>query len=404
MRLLLNSQFSINAVTMSQDHGEDFFRYEKLILKCTGIWKTKGDRLAYKIYSSVVIAIFTCAYYIILAFDVLTQNFYDVMDSWVIFLGFTLTVFVNLSWTLNADNFGKLLQKMGEKNFVRNFYRNGSFEHSTVSKWYRNKNIYVITYITTLIISIGLQLVYSLTIPYTKTDPNEWKLVFGSVSVVDIKYSPVFEIVSVYQNIAMIYVGVSITTIFTVIVGTLNFIATQLILLQNDLKIVVLDDDTRLVDKEKLKSFVNNHVRLLELANEVSAIFSKSILVTFLGVMSTNCLSIYLISVLPVKDLNSVTVFLEALSALLAIFLICAASDNIDNENIRLAKTIYEVNFVGTNLSFQKSLIIVLRQAQKPMEIKSAGMMNVSLITFTAILRIICSAYTMLKTVQSKSL
>ncbi|KAF5304237.1 hypothetical protein FQR65_LT08044 [Abscondita terminalis] len=273
---------------MSQDHGEDFFRYEKLILKCTGIWKTKGDRLAYKIYSSVVIALFTCAYFIILAFDVLTQNFYDVIDRWVIFIGFSLAVFVNLCWTFDANSFGNLLEKMGNGNFVRNFYRNDSFEHSAISKWFRYKNIYSLTYVINIIISIALQFVYSLTLRYTKTDPREWKLGYGSISFLDIKYSPVFEIFCIYQNLSIIYVGVSIAIIFTIVIGTLNFIATQLIILQNDIKMTVLDDDTHLVDKEKVKSFVNNHVRLLELTNEVSAIYSKTILITFLGVMSSN--------------------------------------------------------------------------------------------------------------------
>ncbi|KAF5306035.1 hypothetical protein FQR65_LT00750 [Abscondita terminalis] len=168
--------------------------------------------------------------------------------------------------------------------------------------------------------------------------------------------------------------------------------------------VVLEDDGMQLVDKERLKSFVKNHIRLVKLTNEVSAIYSKTILATFLGVMSSNFLEIYLISALPVKDLSNVTLFFEVLSVLLVVFLICAASDNIDNESIRLAKAVYEVNFVGTSLSFQKSLIIILRQAQKPIEIKSAGIMNVSFITFTAILRTIYSAYTMLKTVQSNNL
>ncbi|KAF5289615.1 hypothetical protein FQR65_LT11806 [Abscondita terminalis] len=387
-----------------QNRGENFFRYEKFGLKCVGVWRTKDDSTGYKIYSSVVIAMFTCAYYIILAFDVLTQNFYDVIDSWVVFIGFSIVVVVNLNWWLNINNIENLLQKIGKKNFVRNFYQNDSFEHSAISKWYRYKNIYSATYLITFFISIVLQFIYTLTLRYTKTDPNEWKLGYGSISVLNIKYSPVFEIFCIYQNLTIIYVGVSIAIIFSIIVGTLNFIATQLRILQNDINVVVLDDDTHLIDKEKLKSFIHNHVRLLKLTDEVSTIYSKTILATFLGVMISNCLDIYLMSVLPVRDLTSVALFLEVVSALFAIFLICAASDNIDNESIRLAKAVYEVNFVGTSLSFQKSLIIILRQAQKPIEIKSAGIMNVSFITFTAMLRIIYSAHTMLKTVRTNNL
>ncbi|KAF5307431.1 hypothetical protein FQR65_LT06945 [Abscondita terminalis] len=382
-----------------QNREEDFFHYEKLGLKYVGIWRTKDDSVGYKIYSSVIIYMFTCAYYVILFFDVVTEDFYDVIDSWVVFIA----VYVNLSWKFNSNNFGKLLQEMGKKNFVRKFNRNGSFEHTAISKWYRYKNIYIVTYLTTFLLSIVLQFIYTLALRYTRTDPNDWKLGYGSISVLNVKYSPVFEIFCVYQFLTIIWTGISTSIIFTIVIATLNFIATQLIILQNDIKTIV-DDDTRFVDTEKLKSFVNNHVRLLKLTNEVSAIYSKTILITFLGVMSSNCVEIYLISVLPVKDFSNVTLFLEVLSVLLLIFLICAASDNIDNENIRLAKAVYEVNFVGTSLSFQKSLIIILRQAQKPLEIKSAGIMNVSFITFTAILRTIYSAYTMLKTVQSNNL
>ncbi|KAF5271836.1 hypothetical protein FQR65_LT05067 [Abscondita terminalis] len=389
---------------MSRHREEDFFRFEKLILKYTGIWKTNDDRIPFKIYASVVIAMFTCAYYITLLFDVLTQNFYDIIDSWVVLIGFSSATFVNLSWKFNANNYGKLLQKMGKKNFVRKFNRNDSFEHSAISKWYRYKNIYSATLLTTVVILIVLQFIYTLTLRYTITDPNVWKLGYGSISFVNVKYSPVFEIFCVYQSLAIFYVAVTIVMIMTIIVATLNFIATQLIILQNDIKTVALNDDTDSVDEEKLINFVNNHISLLKLTDEVSATYSKTILVTFFGVMSLSCLDVYMMSGLPIKDFNSVTVFLEGLSALFAIFLMCAASDNVDNENIRLAKAVYEVNFVGASLSFQKSLIIILRQAQKPIEIKSAGIMSVSFITFTAILRTIYSAYTMLKTMQSNNL
>ncbi|KAF5289697.1 hypothetical protein FQR65_LT11751 [Abscondita terminalis] len=389
---------------MTQNHGEDFFRYEKLILKYTGVWRTNDDRIVYKIYSLVVVIMFTCLYYIILSFDVLTQNFYDVTDTWVVFVGFSYGVFVYFNWKLNVNTYANLLQKMGKSSFVRNFYQKDSLEHSVISKWYRHKNISCVTYATILLISILLQFIYSLTLRYTKTDPNEWNFGYGSISVLNVKYSPHFEIFCVYQNLVFIYVGVTSSVIFTTIVGSLNFIATQLIILQNDIKAIVQDDETHLVDKEKLINFVNNHICVLKLTDEVSAIYSKTILVTFLGVMTLSCLDIYLISVLPAQDLSSVTVLSEVLLALTAIFLICAASDNIDNESIRLAKAIYEVNFVGTSLSFQKSLIIILQRAQKPMEIKSAGIMNVSFLTFTAILRTMYSAYTMLKTLHSNNL
>ncbi|KAF5307432.1 hypothetical protein FQR65_LT06946 [Abscondita terminalis] len=386
-----------------QNRREDFFHYEKLVLKYVGIWRTKDDSVGYKIYSSVVIVMFICVYYIILSFDVLTQNFYDVVDSWMVFIGFTFVVVVNLNWWLNINNIGNLLQKFGKKNFVRNFYQSGSFECLAISKWYRYKNIYSATYITTLVISIVVQFIYALALRYTRTDPNEWKLGYGSISVLNVKYSPVFEIFLVYQNVTIIYLVVSMAIIFTIIVGCLNFIATQLIILQNDIKTIVLDDDTHLIDEGKLINFVNDHISVLKLTDEVSAVYSKIILITFLGVMSTNCLEIYLISALPVKDMSSVTLFLEVLAGLFAIFLICAAADNIDNESIRLANAVYEVNFVGTSVSFQKSLIIILRQAQRPIEIKSAGIMSVSFVTFTAILRTMYSAYTMLKTMRSNN-
>ncbi|KAF5306037.1 hypothetical protein FQR65_LT00752 [Abscondita terminalis] len=302
-----------------QNRGEDFFHFEKLGLKFVGVWRTKDDSIGYKIYSSVVIAIFTCAYYMLLSFGVFTQNLYDGINNWVVFIGFTIAVFVNLSWILNVNNLGNLLQKMGKNNFVRNFYRIGSFEHSAISKWYRYKNIYSATYVTAIIISILLQFIYTLTLRYTKTDPNEWKCWHTSGR------------------------------------------------------------------QRKLINFVNNHMIVLKLTDEVSEIYSKTILTTFVGVMSSTCLEIYQISVLPTKDLSSVTVFLEVLSALFAIFLICAAANNINNESIRLAKAVYEVNFVGTSTSFQKSLMIILGQAQKPIEIKSGRIMNISFITFTAV-------------------
>ncbi|KAK4878810.1 hypothetical protein RN001_011316 [Aquatica leii] len=106
---------------------------------------------------------------------------------------------------------------------------------------------------------------------------------------------------------------------------------------------------------------------------------------------------------MPLQDVRSLRIFLEALLSSFTLLFICHASENVVDESERLANAVYHVDFVGTNLSFQRSLIIIMQQTQKPLVIKAGSLIDVSLVTYTAILRASYSSYTMLKAVHTNN-
>ncbi|KAF5278835.1 hypothetical protein FQR65_LT03523 [Abscondita terminalis] len=360
-RILNIKSFSTMSTPKKENRGEEFFRYEKLCLKYLGIWITNEDSIGYKIYSFVVVFVFTCVYSFILFYDCVTLNFYDVLDCWDALIGYVAILYINVIWRYNTNKISDFLQKIGTKITFAIFTRTSS------------------AFTGTYFVSVWLQLAYSLMLRYTKTDTDEWRLGYGSVHVVNVKRSPNFELYSVYQTASIIY---------------------AFVILQNDLKIMANGEDARVMD-EKIKTFVNNHLQVLALIKEVSTIYGKTILATFLGMLGVICLDIYRMSELSIQDVGGIRIFLEVLTGLQSIFFICLAAENIERENERLTNAVYDVNFVGTSLNLRKSLIVIMQQTQKPIGMKALGIMNVSLITFGAIVRTIFSTYTMLKTVNS---
>ncbi|KAF5278836.1 hypothetical protein FQR65_LT03524 [Abscondita terminalis] len=384
-----------------QNDGEEFFYYEKLFLKIFGIWTTDNST-AYKIYSFVVFIAFTWVYYFMLWYEIVTQNFYEIIDLWTYFIGYTIMIYFNLSWRFESKKICEFLQKIGQKDYIRNYRQKDTFEYATLSKWHHYKNVYGGIYMGALIFSMILHGIDSFISRYTNTDPNKWKYIYGAVQVVDVRISPNFEIFSIYQCASMVFTIIPFATNSVFIIGNLNFVAAQFIILQNDLRTMVVDDDARMLN-EKIKNFVNAHLRVLNFVKEVLGIYGKDILIMFALMLALICLDVFRMSEVPINDMANFRFFEEILAGFQTVFFISWASENIEIENEQLTKSVYDVDFVGAGakLPFQKSLIIILQQTQKPIGVKCAGIMNVSMITFTGIVRTIYSTYTMLKTVRS---
>ncbi|KAK4878837.1 hypothetical protein RN001_011343 [Aquatica leii] len=88
---------------------------------------------------------------------------------------------------------------------------------------------------------------------------------------------------------------------------------------------------------------------------------------------------------LPSNDIRTVRILAEAMTSSIQIFLICNSGEEMAHESAQLAKTAYEVNFVGTDVRIQKCFVIILRKAQTPCQIRAGKLIDVSLITFAGV-------------------
>ncbi|KAF5270815.1 hypothetical protein FQR65_LT17797 [Abscondita terminalis] len=148
--------------------------------------------------------------------------------------------------------------------------------------------------------------------------------------------SPNFELVSLFMFITVMY-NAGYAVMFTVVVsGVFNFIATQFKVLHSELEGMVANAER------------NQKV--------------------------------------PAGDIRTMRALLEGLSVCLPTLLICNAAENMATESAKLALAASTIDFVGSDLGFQKYLVMIIRQAQKSPRIKAGKCIDVSLLSFTKVL------------------
>lgn len=63
-------------------------------------------------------------------------------------------------------------------------------------------------------------------------------------------------------------------------------------------------------------------------------------------------------------------------------FCLCFWGQRVSNDSVNIAKACYDIDFVGTDLSFQKSVKIMIQAAQTPTTFTAGGYADLSLVTF----------------------
>ncbi|KAF5308587.1 hypothetical protein FQR65_LT06135, partial [Abscondita terminalis] len=86
---------------------------------------------------------------------------------------------------------------------------------------------------------------------------------------------------------------------------------------------------------------------------------------------------------MPAEDIRTIRVLVEVLVVCFPALLICNAGENMANESQKVAEVAYEIDFIGTDVGFQKCLIMIMRQAQTSATIKAGKFFDVSLLSYT---------------------
>ncbi|KAF5283287.1 hypothetical protein FQR65_LT14029 [Abscondita terminalis] len=182
----------------------------------------------------------------------------------------------------------------------------------------------------------------------------------------------------------------------------LECISVHFQILQNKLKVIVkgVDQSYELL-KVELKDGVAHHREIIAVLKNVSAIFNKTIGILFGCILIANCIEIFQIKYLRKQDVGVTGIMLECLIVSIHSLMICNAGENVIRQSGLIADAVYEIDFVGTDLRFQKSLTMVMRFAQIPVRIRAWNLVDVSFVTYTSIISKTYSAFVMLKNLNA---
>ncbi|KAF2887354.1 hypothetical protein ILUMI_18819 [Ignelater luminosus] len=275
----------------------------------------------------------------------------------------------------------KLLEALERKPFLPDLGRGGDVEVKLVNKcvWitYLQSTVYWILLFLTMGFSVAITLIRRM----KSSDPQDWQYPYGPITIINVTYSPNFEIILAYQVISMSCYAGYFCTNDLLVAAALVHISCQFKILQHSIRNVVkfcykeMLKETNIVEtedfnyntssipfkylKKGLERVVEYHLAIIKIAEELENIFSGLLLVVFISTLA-------MVSLISFSDSRIFVAFGELLLGLGQTILICFWGEQVINESQLVANAVFDMDFVGTDVRFQKGLILIMQRSQKP--------------------------------------
>ncbi|KAF2887608.1 hypothetical protein ILUMI_18565 [Ignelater luminosus] len=253
-------------------------------------------------------------------------------------------------------------------------------------------------------------------------DYHDWRFTYGKLTVLNVTYSPNYEISWFYQTFCIASVASHFTTIDLVTSGVLAHISCQFQILQNNIKRIVKNSKIAMlketssedipnaycidVDGSKiswkhlhksLKETVEYHLAILDITKEMESLYRNLLLLVFLGTVGMLCFMVYCASLLDISDTKMIAIAVQTFTMCVQILLICYWGEQVIYESQQVGNVVLEANFVGTDLRFQKGLVLIMARSNFPVKLTAGKFTNICLAAFMWILRTSYSAFMMLR-------
>uniref|UniRef100_A0A1Y1LDH0 Odorant receptor n=1 Tax=Photinus pyralis TaxID=7054 RepID=A0A1Y1LDH0_PHOPY len=267
--------------------------------------------------------------------------------------------------------------------------------------------------------TVSCTILFTLYRRIANSDPQRWVLAYGPLTILDTTKSPYYEITLFYQNFAMSCCTILFTATDLLIASVLAHISYQFKILQNYMTRLV--KDTYIVDykgnpnvemskatplipwkylQRSHVKFLKYHLAVIDIAREMEEAFSTLLLLVYLGTIGLLCFEIYRGSVLT-NYLQMVRTIGEIVSFLVQIGTLSFWGEQVIFQSQLVAKAAYETDFVGTDLRFQKALILTMIRSQRPVKLTAGKFAFIQLFTFTWVVKTSYSAFMILRSAQN---
>ncbi|THK32911.1 odorant receptor 89 [Diachasma alloeum] len=213
------------------------------------------------------------------------------------------------------------------------------------------------------------------------------------------------------QQLISVFMAANLNIGFdTIIFGILMQICTQFNMLKCRLKMIVDEFDAKQImmrsasDPMILRSYekyivdcVKYHTAIFRISKKINYIFNSIIFVQYSASAIVICVSVLLISQMPMSSPKFMTVAMYVACMLLQILMFCAAGNEVTLECESLTTTIYNTKWYLLSPSMKKCLGLMMVRTLRPVIFVSHHIIILSLQSFCILLKSSYSAYTMLQ-------
>ncbi|KAF2893848.1 hypothetical protein ILUMI_12325, partial [Ignelater luminosus] len=212
----------------------------------------------------------------------------------------------------------KLLEALERKPFLPDIERGGEVEVKLVNECVWITNLQSTVYWIVLFLTIFFGVTFAIFKRIKSSDPRNWEYPYGPITIINVTYSPNFEIILAYQVAGMSCYAGYFSASDLLAATALAHISYQFKILQHYIRNIrkscykeMLEDknmienndsnyDTSLIPwkylKRGLTRIVEYHLAIINIAEEVESIFSGLLLVVFISTLAMVALVIYRLS------------------------------------------------------------------------------------------------------------
>ncbi|CAK1582537.1 unnamed protein product [Parnassius mnemosyne] len=150
-----------------------------------------------------------------------------------------------------------------------------------------------------------------------------------------------------------------------------------------------------------IQEFVKRHQKLIRLSHQLDDIFNRIVFVILLLVTIVVCFFGFAITISHgvIEKLND---FISVLGLLFPTYILCYYSELLTSESLRIADAAYENLWLDGNVSYQKTILMIIRRSQKPCCLTSIKYVPINLNTFTKVLSTTWSYFSLATSMYSE--
>ncbi|KAF5294997.1 hypothetical protein FQA39_LY13307 [Lamprigera yunnana] len=365
----------------------------KFTFRCLGLSVNENESTVYKAYSYLMIItgfLFSCTSLHLVVqnlnnYDIIISGMFNVVGGFAAFLKIVVIKY-------NSKRLKKIFDNLRQIQYRRNK------EKWVEEETYRKNKLMMallVGFYTTLFAFYAVTLLRRIFI----ADSSKWILPISDFSLFNTSYSPNFEIAWLYHCIGptMTASGFCITDFL--IASLIIDVTMQYKILRGNIKkhfivIAGIEENNELSNDEKyqylkkiIEGIVTQHLSIINITNDLNEMCSGLLLIAVTASMGIMAFSSYYASVLPMLSTAAFLSYFEVSAVASTLFLMCYFGTHLSIATENIASTLYKMDFVGLDIRFQKSLMLIIMRSQKPCWLTIGGFSDLSIGVFAWIIR-----------------
>ncbi|XP_026481411.1 odorant receptor 94a-like [Ctenocephalides felis] len=334
-------------------------------------------------------------------------NLQKLIDNWYIFLTVLNMAGKTIGTYINHKYFHQIINLLSSDEFQAEDEESNKIIRKSIKKATKVR--------TLLIFWIVFAAILYLSVPLLDGSSKDFVLPLKAWFWFEIKYSPIYERIYVYQCISLIYQALIMAVIEGFIMGIMAVIIGQLELLAYKLRNIKSDGGLQCFD-ERVVNCVKHHRKIKLLTNNLQQMYGSSMFFHILVGGALLCLTGYHLSHLSIqKERVQFTIdFVYLIMIVGQLFLPCWYGSKIKDMSTQLNYALYESEWSSCLFSDAKMIAnknttprskmtisnILMENGKRCIQVRASGLVSLDMRTCTSMINSAYSYYALLRNLQ----